>query len=466
MSEYFIIGPPRNKTYTVDELQRLVKSGQLRAYGPYPYATLVEYRAAGRLSDDTILYEENGQSTQTVAEVFRRAGATYPDTGHPPAAAGDAPDSGTFTAWKFTDFLYKIKELKTAILFLLLIACGSFILYYRYTTSSKYIFMQAQPAVVMINTYDFSGNPLQVGNGYYIDPNTIVTDNQVIENAARIELFDSSGKSVAEEGLLGQDQQGGVAYLKGAANKNYLPIRDLGAATIGDKVFVIGRLHGADFSITSGSIGAMRRSAAGKYTALLQLAPPIATTNSGSPVINTQGEATGIVTTTSAGIFPESASATFAATVKPCSEPANALGSYRFPLTEERFEPYFSSRSTVEGRDYANDSASYLVTETSRLVNAGAINAFAGNSFNVWIKTRLSTTVNGSPSYSAGRSAAEEVVNYAVDCATGTITPTRSCGNGSSSVDEPNYFCGKVTSPYAFSAEEAEKLCEYLQAYR
>jgi Do/DeqQ family serine protease len=135
------------------------------------------------------------------------------------------------------------------------------------------------------------------GSGVIVDPaGYIVTNNHVVDRAAKIEVQVSDGrKKIAE--VIGSDPLTDIAVLKIEAN-------DLIAAEWGDSdklqvgalVWAIGNPFGLDRSVTFGIISAKGRPGTNPFQKYLQSDAAVNPGNSGGPLVNIEGKIVGINT--------------------------------------------------------------------------------------------------------------------------------------------------------------------------
>jgi Do/DeqQ family serine protease len=129
----------------------------------------------------------------------------------------------------------------------------------------------------------------------------VVTNNHVAGGADSIEVVLSDG-STHEASLVGKDERTDLAIIS-FESANEIPVATLGDSDtlrVGDFVFAVGNPLGYDFSVTSGIVSALGRSAAGTdiadYTDYIQTDASINQGNSGGPLVNLNGEIIGINT--------------------------------------------------------------------------------------------------------------------------------------------------------------------------
>ena len=160
-----------------------------------------------------------------------------------------------------------------------------------------------KPAVVGIvstyGRYQSIGSGVCIKNGAYV-----LTNNHVIENGGRINLYLSDG-STATATVAWTDPSSDLAMLKSSKNIPYLPVASAGSYQSGDEVIAIGTPIDIAFkhSVTKGIISAVNRTVSvdnesGTSTLynLIQHDASINPGNSGGPLINTSGQVVGINT--------------------------------------------------------------------------------------------------------------------------------------------------------------------------
>jgi tetratricopeptide (TPR) repeat protein len=152
-------------------------------------------------------------------------------------------------------------------------------------------------AVVSIYIED-KGKIVAGGSGFIIDPNgVIVTNAHVIEpwskSTTGILYVKKSDESFLEPTeIIAMDSVKDVALIR--VKEQYLPFIKLTSDLVhsqGDDVIVIGNPLGLETTVTNGIISAIRGE-----DGFLQISAPISQGSSGSPVLNSKGEAIGVAT--------------------------------------------------------------------------------------------------------------------------------------------------------------------------
>jgi len=138
-----------------------------------------------------------------------------------------------------------------------------------------------------------------LGSGFIVDPDGyVVTDDHVVENAARITITFQDGSQYPAR-VIGRDALTDLALLKIDAQRPLPHARwgDSDTARVGDWVLAIGNPFGLDNTVSSGIISARGRDIhAGPYDDFLQIDASINRGNSGGPTFDLNGNVIGINT--------------------------------------------------------------------------------------------------------------------------------------------------------------------------
>jgi serine protease Do len=138
-----------------------------------------------------------------------------------------------------------------------------------------------------------------LGSGFIIDHDgTILTNNHVVENAAKI-MVKLQDEREFEGKVLGRDAKTDVAVVKIDA-KGELPVAPLGNSDrleVGEWIVAMGSPFGLNNTMTAGIVSAKgRHIGAGPYDNFIQTDASVNPGNSGGPLINLRGEVVGINT--------------------------------------------------------------------------------------------------------------------------------------------------------------------------
>jgi tetratricopeptide (TPR) repeat protein len=155
-----------------------------------------------------------------------------------------------------------------------------------------------KPSVVSVLTYDAKGEPLISGTGFFVRPGEIVTNMHVIRGAHRVEIhtLEGKGRTYPVTGALAVDEEADLALI--GVDLPAERSRTLQFSTSlpdeGEKVFIIGNPLRLEGSVSDGIVSAVRE--VPDLGRIIQTTAPVSHGNSGSPLLNMQGQVIGIVT--------------------------------------------------------------------------------------------------------------------------------------------------------------------------
>ncbi len=162
---------------------------------------------------------------------------------------------------------------------------------------------EAKPAVVLLKVLDRFGNDVGVGSGFFITSDgVVVTNHHVIAGAAAVEAQLDNRDSLPVLGILALDESNDLAVLQvDGAGQRALPLASRSLdLEVGERVLVLGGPRGLASSLSEGIVSAVRLPGDPvldelPQSSLLQITASASPGSSGSPVINLQGEAIGVV---------------------------------------------------------------------------------------------------------------------------------------------------------------------------
>lgn len=189
------------------------------------------------------------------------------------------------------------------------------------------VYRDAGPSVVSVIstvvTRDFfnraAPQPIGTGSGFVIDEQgNIVTNNHVVEDADRLEVTLSNGRTVPAR-LVGRDPRSDLAVVRVDVPKDQLTVARLGSSAqlqIGEQAIAIGNPFGLDRTVTAGIVSGRRAvvdeptssgspsqggqparpTEQGLLIEAIQTDASINPGNSGGPLFNARGEVVGINT--------------------------------------------------------------------------------------------------------------------------------------------------------------------------
>ena len=180
------------------------------------------------------------------------------------------------------------------------------------------LYRQANPGIVSIKVYVRSGRVSGQGAGsgfVYDDKGHIVTNNHVVERAARVTVVFHDGQET-EATIVGRDPDSDLAVVKVErlpAGVHPLSLGDSDQVQVGQTVVAIGNPFGLGNSMTVGIVSALGRTIESGATPFsiphaIQTDAAINPGNSGGPLLNLKGEVIGVnaqiasATQTNAGV--------------------------------------------------------------------------------------------------------------------------------------------------------------------
>ena len=162
------------------------------------------------------------------------------------------------------------------------------------------IVKRVKPAVVEVVALNRKGSPIKFGTGFFVSSDgQLITNFHVIEGASSLAAFDSLGARLSLERVISHHNEYSedLAILKfQVKDVPFLKLRESDDIAEGDKVIVIGNPAGLRGTVSDGIVSGFRSTLI--WWPLIQITAPISPGSSGSPVLDENGEAIGIVTRT------------------------------------------------------------------------------------------------------------------------------------------------------------------------
>lgn len=152
-----------------------------------------------------------------------------------------------------------------------------------------------QPAVVTIQTYDWDGKPSGLGTGFFISPDTLITNYHVLRGASKAEIITYDGMKYPIAGVIAENEKMDLIKLQVNIPRSPAPQVNLAKSfpSIAENIVVIGSPFGLEQTVSQGIISSVRRMPS--LGTILQISAPISPGSSGSPVLNMKGEVVGVV---------------------------------------------------------------------------------------------------------------------------------------------------------------------------
>jgi S1-C subfamily serine protease len=168
------------------------------------------------------------------------------------------------------------------------------------STDLTALYEQVVKSVAQVNVR--TGRGSSVGSAFVVDQNGhLLTNNHVVAGATQVTIRFANGQSYQAR-VLGRDPAGDLAVLAAPlpASIPPLPLADSDQVKPGQRAIAIGSPEGLSFSITSGIVSGVDRTAGAggsrPLSGLIQTDAAINPGNSGGPLLNEQGEVIGVIT--------------------------------------------------------------------------------------------------------------------------------------------------------------------------
>jgi tetratricopeptide (TPR) repeat protein len=164
----------------------------------------------------------------------------------------------------------------------------------RSPKDSRDIFKNASSAIVYITT-KVKTQEENLGVGFIVHPKgVILTNYHLIQGAEEINVKLKNGTTYRVNSVIHYDANRNLCILKINGYKlPVIPLADSGEIRAGDKLYCIGNPLGSEYIFSDGLFSGIREFQNLKW---IQFTVPISEVNSGGPLINSKGEAIGIVT--------------------------------------------------------------------------------------------------------------------------------------------------------------------------
>ncbi|MCX6089150.1 MAG: tetratricopeptide repeat protein [Candidatus Atribacteria bacterium] len=153
------------------------------------------------------------------------------------------------------------------------------------------------PSIVVVFTYNESGDSLSQGSGFFINPQgDVITNRHVVENSSLAAIRTAQGKLYPIKRILAWDENMDLVILSVEIPAQEVIPLSISNQTpdLGERVIIIGSPLGFEQTISDGIVSAIREVEG--YGKVLQTTAPISPGSSGSPIIDMRGEVIGIAT--------------------------------------------------------------------------------------------------------------------------------------------------------------------------
>jgi hypothetical protein len=160
--------------------------------------------------------------------------------------------------------------------------------------TTQQIASKALPAVVTVTAQDEDGGKIATGSGFFIEPDTVVTNVHVIAGAADLYVTLSDKRRIKVSAVRATDSKRDLALLRCTVTPAP-PSLSLAPGSekleTGETVVAAGSPLGLEGSITSGIVSAVREE---DGIRVVQVTAPISPGSSGGPLLNARGEVIGV----------------------------------------------------------------------------------------------------------------------------------------------------------------------------
>ena len=166
------------------------------------------------------------------------------------------------------------------------------------TLSAVDIYASCSPGVFYIETYDFEGNMLRTGSGFFISSSgTAVTNYHVIAGADTAVITTSDGTQYSVSGIYDMDRNNDIVLLEVDGNAfSYLKTGNSDELLTGETIYTISSPLGLSNSFSPGSIAKNSRTFDG--VTYIQITAAISAGSSGGALLNTKGQVIGVTAAT------------------------------------------------------------------------------------------------------------------------------------------------------------------------
>lgn len=236
-----------------------------------------------------------------------------------------------------------------------------------------------KPAIFLITTFDENENVLGTGTGFFIDSlGTGVSCYHVFEGATKAIAKTSNGKEYAINNVITQSKQHDQLKFS-IANEDHEKFKyikiDYLNKNVGENIFVIGNPLGLEYTVSNGIISALRQDE--DFGKVIQITAPISPGSSGSPLLNSKGNAIGIITYS----YEEGQNLNFAVSLEELKN-IIIINSSKFPES-----PYKKFKFKHNDIFRIKIGAAKFVIEAMEKRNNSSYNEFMTNIWNEMLKT-------------------------------------------------------------------------------
>jgi S1-C subfamily serine protease len=156
---------------------------------------------------------------------------------------------------------------------------------------------RVKPSVVSVKRFNSFGLESGEGSGFFIDKNRVITNHHVIKNASAIKIRLNDSSEYSCKHIVALDTAVDIALLEvdipTSVKITPLIIRKT-LPESGEKVYVVGNPLGLEQSVSDGIVSSIRTIKNFGTTKFIQFTAAISPGNSGSPLLDAQGQVLGV----------------------------------------------------------------------------------------------------------------------------------------------------------------------------
>lgn len=193
-----------------------------------------------------------------------------------------------------SDSKASLRHLRCAVALLVLLGTSSS----AGESSPRDLFQRSRSAVVLITSFDATGQPLRIGSGFFVGNGSLVVTNlHVTSGASSVKVRLTSGEVETVQRSGGADPQHDLVLLRLPTKHPSLALAKR-EPEVGEPVVAIGNPKGLEGTLSTGVVSGIRRDGDTSY---VQITAPISPGSSGGPLIASDGTVLGVATASLSG---------------------------------------------------------------------------------------------------------------------------------------------------------------------
>lgn len=159
--------------------------------------------------------------------------------------------------------------------------------------SAREIFALASRSVVVVRTFDETGEELALGSGVTIAPEVVVTNCHVLDNASFAEVDESRGHGLTATRLNSNAARDLCSLNVPGLIASPVKFGSTKRISVGDRVYAIGAPQGLELTLSDGLVSSLRKLSDGD---IVQITAPISHGSSGGGLFDKDASLVGITT--------------------------------------------------------------------------------------------------------------------------------------------------------------------------